>query len=79
MGCQGFYCVYCGVFLEGWLYIVSVEVLTLCVHAEVAVVDAIDIDHRYDHEYKHFPQQFRPEIILIHQKINNPLNSIRRR
>lgn len=50
------YSVDCRMFLRVRVYVMSVEIVAVGVHSEVAVVHSIDVDHRDDHKYKHLSE-----------------------
>jgi hypothetical protein len=60
-----FYCVDCGLFLHAGVDIVSIEVLSKAVHAEMSVEDAVHVDHGYYHKHEHLFEQIGPYIFAV--------------
>ena len=48
-----------------WINVVSIEIFAEAVHSEMTVVDAIDVDHGYDHEDEHSFQEVASNIFGI--------------
>lgn len=57
----------------------SIEVFAQGIHPKVAMIDAINIDHGNYHKHEHFSEHMSSQILLIDQKINDSLHSVRSR
>ena len=73
---QGFYCIYCRLLLLIGINVESIEVSSKDIHAEVAVIHSIDINHRHYHKDEHLSQQMRSQVILIREEVNNSFHCI---
>lgn len=65
MSCQCFDAVDCWLFLEYWVNVVSVKIISEDIHTEVSFEDAIHVDHRHNHEHEHLSEKVGSEVFFI--------------
>ena len=74
---EGLYCVDGWLFLEIGIDVEAIEVVAEGVHAEVSVVDPVDVNHWHHHKHEHVPQYVGSQVLPVQQKVYDALHGVR--
>lgn len=59
-----------------WVLVVTIQILVQGIHSAMAIGNAIRIEHGNEHKNKILSQQERTMILLIKQKVDDPIHGV---